>query len=153
MHVFHILLNLTNITLTKAEEMGEARGGREYKTGHFGKSFTFNEEREDQKEKELSTRQAFLAELSAWVQTPSAPASCAVSIVPPVLKITQSLFKDVFSCLTIFFIMKSCEIKTSCVLVLLENWSDVTRNVNAQLGAWYEVLVGYKSTQALSISI
>lgn len=87
------------------------------------------------------------------MQTPPAPASCAVSIAPPVLKITQSLFKDVFSCLTIFFIMKSCEIKMSCVLVLLENWSDVTRNVNAQLGARYEVLVGYKSTQALNISI
>lgn len=88
MRVFHILLNLTNITLTKAE-LGEARGGRgEYKTSHFGKSFTFNEEREEQKEKELSTHQAFLAELSAWVQTPSAPASCAVSIVPPALKIT-----------------------------------------------------------------
>lgn len=30
--------------------------------------------------------------------------------------------------------MMFCEIKMSCVLVLLENWSDVTRSVNVRLG-------------------
>lgn len=71
--VFLIFLNWTKITL------GEALGGASVFNELFQQKLLASNEEWD--EEKLSTHQALLVDLSAWIQAPSDPPPCALNIV------------------------------------------------------------------------